>query len=155
MHCSFSIVKYATTPLKQMYPFKDIDVAIDEGIDLLRSDVETVFRQIATEIGPALPYGSQMGTRSRDRLDLKTNKKRQNPFNYIEVSSLRTEGKRVVGKRISIYVAIVASVLIFAYKLRYRWYFIRTADKICYYFGNGFGEKFSMREVLSKISLIQ
>ena len=135
-----------------MYPFKDIDVAIDEGIDLLRSDVETVFRQIASETGPALPYGSQTVTRSRDRL--KTNKKRQKSFNYIEVSSLRTEGKRVVGKRISIYVAIVASVLIFAYKLRYRWYFIRTADKICYYFGNGFGDKFSMREVLSKISLI-
>ena len=25
-----------------MYPLKDIDVAIDKGIDLLRSDVETV-----------------------------------------------------------------------------------------------------------------
>ena len=131
---------------------KDIDVAIDEGIDLLRSDVETVFRQIASEIGPALPYGSQ--TRSRDRLDMKADAKRQKAFNYIEVSSLRTEGKRVVGKRISIYVAIVASVLLFAYKLRYRWYFIRTADKICYYFGNGIGQRFSMREVLSKISLI-
>ena len=126
---------------------KDIDVAIDEGIDLLRSDVETVFRQIASETGPALPYGSQTVTRSHNRSDLKTNKKRQNPFNYIEVSSLRTEGKRVVGKRISIYVAIVASVLLFAYKLRYRWYFIRTADKICYYFGNGIGQRFSMRDV--------
>ena len=124
---------------------KDIDVAIDEGIDLLRSDVETVFRQIASEIGPALPYGSQ--PRSRDGLDIKVNVKRQNSFNYIEVSSLRTEGKRVVGKRISIYVAIVASVLLFAYKLRYRWYFIRTADKICYYFGNGIGQRFSMRNV--------
>ena len=92
-----------------MYPLKDIDVAIDKGIDLLRSDVETVFRQIASEIGPALPYGSQTVRRSRYG-------ERQNLFNYIEVSSLRTEGKRVVGKRISIYVAIVASVLIFAYK---------------------------------------
>ena len=68
---------------------------------MLRSDVEGIFRQIAAEVAPAIPYGARTVS---------------NMFNYIEVSSLRTGGKRVVGKRISVYVAIVVSLVIFAYK---------------------------------------
>ena len=86
---------------------------------MLRSDVETVFRRIAADVGPALPYGSQLRSRSGVDPELNTiiHEDRRTSFNYIEVSSLRTGGKRVVGKPISIYVAIVVSVAIFAYKL--------------------------------------
>ena len=83
---------------------------------MLRSDVEGIFRQIAAEVAPAIPYGARTVSSSRIIARPVINQSIENMFNYIEVSSLRTGGKRVVGKRISVYVAIVVSLVIFAYK---------------------------------------
>ena len=116
----------------------DIDDAINAGIDLLQADVELTFEEIAADIVPDLPYvpALNFGAPRRDfasnptsnesyRMNnesLPVNQEKESIENemrslrHLEVLSLRTEGKRIVGKSITIYISIVVSVFLFAYK---------------------------------------
>ena len=87
----------------------NIDDAIDNGIDILRSDVESIFKEIASDYSPDVPNGTRpVSMRSLEPLN-EIQKERNNHLSYVEVYSLRTGGKRVVGKNISIYISIVVS----------------------------------------------
>ena len=100
------------------YPLEDIDQAIDDGIDLLRSDVETIFRQLASKDSSSLPNALRTISKEHEQSEFdEIERKRQNALNNIEVFSPRNNrGKRMVGKIILIYAAVVLSIALFGYK---------------------------------------
>ena len=80
---------------------QDIDEAINNGIDILKNDVEQLFqREFASDESDVQPQ------------DIRTS----NAAEKVKVFSIRTEGKRVPGRQVVIYISSVASALLYFYK---------------------------------------
>ena len=87
----------------------DIDEAINNGIDILKNDVELVLRELATNdtfFVSAQDIIAAQDARATNEVD---------ETKDVKVFSIRTEGKRIPGKEVVIYVFIVACVLLYFY----------------------------------------
>ena len=87
----------------------DIDEAINNGIDILKNDVELVLRELATNdtfFVSAQDIIAAQDARTTNEVD---------ETKDVKVFSIRTEGKRIPGKEVVIYVFIVACVLLYFY----------------------------------------
>lgn len=87
----------------------DIDEAINNGIDILKNDVELVLRELATNdtfFVSAQDIIAAQDARTSNEVD---------ETKDVKVFSIRTEGKRIPGKEVVIYVFIVACVLLYFY----------------------------------------
>ena len=87
----------------------DIDEAINNGIDILKNDVELVLRELLTNdtfFVSAQDIIAAQDARTTNEVD---------ETKDVKVFSIRTEGKRIPGKEVVIYVFIVACVLLYFY----------------------------------------
>ena len=79
---------------------QDIDEAINNGIDILKNVEQLFQREFVSDESDVQPR------------DIRTS----NNAEKVKVFSIRTEGKRVPGRQVVIYVSSVASTLLYFYK---------------------------------------
>ena len=79
---------------------QDIDEAINNGIDILKNVEQLFQREFVSDESDVQPR------------DIRTS----NNAEKVKVFSIRTEGKRVPGRQVVIYISSVASALLYFYK---------------------------------------